>query len=561
MNLKALLFDTRSIQRYVYSSNQLRTNIGASYLVDHVFQDRLLQTLRDVMNKDGADEVDEDTWKKNDNPDWTVMEKKCRIAYIGGGNALVLFRDDDVLWDTVSLIVTEFTKGLLETHPGLRTGAAMGTMRLDPQGHFLDESEEIVTDGDDLRHPLRQLVIQLKEWQGSVFPETNAPYTGLTQLCPEIGEAAVWWDNDKNKQHFCSLEIAAKRKAGAKAKNHIQEKLREADSSGAWDTFFQNYDFPDELEKLGQKETESYIAIVHIDGNNMGEKFADKETLTKRKNLSLALSKKTAQAFGALLKGVVGEYETYEGFLELGKDKEGRKFLPVRPLVLGGDDMTFICTAKLALRYTSRVMEAMLDAAGGGESVDTCAGIAIQPANYPFFRGYMLAEQACAAAKNEMRKLREEEEDKEDKKMKKSCWLDFVIRHGEQAPDLSQIREQEYKAPAGDMHFGPYRVDAEAAASEERALANLVAGLNELKKESRLAMNKIKGLRDAVSKNEAERGKILQRLREEKVGLPDVPAWKEYEKTLWKDKRTPYIDLIEMMDYYEPEGGTANGER
>lgn len=558
MNLKALLFDTRSIQRYVYSSNQLKTNIGASYLVDQVFQKRLLKTLQDVMNKDGADEVDEETWKKNDNPDWTVMGKKCRIGYIGGGNALVLFRDDDVSWDTVSLVVTEFTKGLLETHPGLRTGAAMGTIRLDAQGHFLDENEEIVTDGDDLRHPLRQLVIQLKEWQGSVFPETNAPYTGLTQLCPEIGEAAVWWDNDKNKKHFCSLEIAAKRQAGAKAKNHIQGKLREADSSGAWDTFFQNYDFPDELEKLGQKETENYIAIVHIDGNNMGEKFADKETLTKRKNLSLALSKKTAQAFGALLKGVVGEYETYEGFLELGKDKEGRKFLPVRPLVLGGDDMTFICTAKLALRYTSRVMEAMLDAPGGGESVDTCAGIAIQPANYPFFRGYMLAEQACAAAKNEMRKLREE---KEDKKVDKSCWLDFVIRHGEQAPDLSQIREQEYKAPAGDMHFGPYRVDAEAAASEERALANLVAGLNELKKESRLAMNKIKGLRDAVSKNEAERGKILQRLREEKVGLPDVPAWKEYEKTLWKDKRTPYIDLIEMMDYYEPEGGTANGER
>lgn len=556
MNLKALLFDTRSIQRYVYSSNQLKTNIGASYLVDHVFQDRLLQTLRDVMNKDGADEVDEDTWKTNDNPDWSVMEKKCRIGYIGGGNALVLFRDDNVSWDTVSLVVTEFTKGLLETHPGLRTGAAMGMMRLDAEGHFLDENEKRLTDEEfeTDKNGLTALVHQLKQRQGTVFPETNAPYTGLTQLCPEIGEAAVWWDNDKNKKHFCSLEIAAKRKAGAKAKDHIRNKLQAEDPSEDWETFFNNYDFPNELEKLGQKETESYIAIVHLDGNNMGEKFASKETLTARKNLSLALSKKTAQAFGALLKGIVGEYETYEGFLALGKDKDGRKFLPVRPLVLGGDDMTFICTAKLAIRYTSRVIEAMLDAADGEESVDTCAGIAIQPANYPFFRGYMLAEQACDAAKKEMRALR-------DKGTGKSCWLDFVIRHGEQAPDLSQIREQEYKAPAGDMHFGPYRVDAAAAASDERALANLVVGLNELKKESRLAMNKIKGLRDAVSKNEAERGKFLQRLREEKVGLPDIPAWQEYKETLWKSNRTPYIDLIEMMDYYEPEGGTANGER
>ena len=40
--LKALLFDTRSIQRYIYSGDELRTNIGASYIVDRVFQDILI---------------------------------------------------------------------------------------------------------------------------------------------------------------------------------------------------------------------------------------------------------------------------------------------------------------------------------------------------------------------------------------------------------------------------------------------------------------------------------------------------------------------------------------
>ncbi len=561
MEFKALLFDTRSIQRYIYSSNQLKTNIGASYLVDQVFQEHLLKTLRDVMNKDGVDEVDAETWEEVDNPDWTAMGKKCRIGYIGGGNALVLFRKD-VLDKVIGDVVTEFTKGLLETHPGLRTGAAIGTMRLDAEGHFLDENEVIVKSGDDPRHPLRQLVVQLKGWQSSVFPETNVPYTGLTQLCPEIGESATWWW-DKGKKHFCSLEIAAKRKAGDKAKEHIRNKLNVADPSGDWETVFANYDFPDELEKLGQKETENYIAIVHIDGNNMGVRFADKETLTERKNLSRTLSQKTARAFGTMLEKVIDEYKTYEGFLKLGKDREGRKILPVRPLVLGGDDMTFICTAKLALRFTKRVMEAMLNGNDGEERVDTCAGVAVQPANYPFFRGYMLAEQACDAAKKEMRALR-------DKGTEQSCWIEFVIRHGEQAPDLSQIREQEYKAPAGNMHFGPYRVDAPEG--NGRDISSLIAGLNDLKgankqekgdrkKEERLAMNKIKELRDVISKSEDERGKFLRRLRESRGSLPDVPAWKDYKETLWKDGRTPYIDLIEMMDYYEPEGGNANGEK
>ena len=38
----ALLFDTRSIQRYIYSGDRLRTNVGASYIVDRLFLDVLI---------------------------------------------------------------------------------------------------------------------------------------------------------------------------------------------------------------------------------------------------------------------------------------------------------------------------------------------------------------------------------------------------------------------------------------------------------------------------------------------------------------------------------------
>ena len=50
--------------------------------------------------------------------------------------------------------------------------------------------------------------------------------------------------------------------------------------------FMENAVFPSELDKLGQKETENYIAVVHIDGNNMGKKFADLTTLSAYKNKS-----------------------------------------------------------------------------------------------------------------------------------------------------------------------------------------------------------------------------------------------------------------------------------
>ena len=35
----AIFLDTRSIQKYVFASNKLKTNAGASYLVDSIFSD------------------------------------------------------------------------------------------------------------------------------------------------------------------------------------------------------------------------------------------------------------------------------------------------------------------------------------------------------------------------------------------------------------------------------------------------------------------------------------------------------------------------------------------
>ncbi len=538
MELKALLFDTRSIQRYIFSSNRLKTNIGASALVDQVFQEKLLAVLQEIF---GSEQVDADTWEKVDAPDWEQMPMKCRIGYIGGGNAFVLFQED-VPKTEIQKVVTLFTKRLLCSHPGLHTGVAYGKIGLDKDGNFFDETGAKVDDGNDHRHPLRKMVLQLKERQRTVFPETNVPYTGLTQLCTELGEAATRWDEGE----FRSFEIVAKRKAGDAVINHILGKLQEVLPADSWQDLSDNYAFTDDLSKLGQMDAESYIAIVHIDGNNMGAKFAECKTLTERKNRSRDLAKTTARAFAAMLEETLAEYDDYKGFLHLGYEK-GKRLLPVRPLVLGGDDMTFLCTAKLALRFARRVMDTMMR-----EGVDTCAGIVIQPENYPFFRGYMLTEAVCGEAKKEMRAL------KEEGGAAQSCWLDFLIRHGEQAPDLQGIRAEEYVASAGNLHFGPYRVDG--TKEDERALSNLTMGLNKLKQEGSLAKNKIKELRDVIQQDIHRRKIFLRRLWERKSQLPQVDAWKDYEAELWSDGRTPYVDLIEMLDYYEPEGGIANGK-
>jgi len=67
----AILFDTMSIQQYVFGSNKLKDNLGASYIVEHIY---------DYLKE-----------KSDANPN------DLEIGYIGGGNALVFIISEEKL--------------------------------------------------------------------------------------------------------------------------------------------------------------------------------------------------------------------------------------------------------------------------------------------------------------------------------------------------------------------------------------------------------------------------------------------------------------------------------
>ena len=567
IKLQAILFDTRSIQKYIFASNRLKTNIGASFLVESAFSRELLHVLRERF---GEGEVDDVTWREVESPDWTKMEQKCRIGYIGGGNALVLFSEETTDEELVE-VIRSFTKRLLWTTPGLRTGAARGEMVLEADGAYrvtrvkrADGEEEAI---DDLTH----LVRKLKAQQNLFFPAVSLPYTGLTLSCEASAETANVYDVDdvRKESRFLSWEVkrkllAARQKGGviAPAEEALLDKLRSIlrTQALAGETLppsrvramsdpeelareLQKYAFPSEFEKLGQKETEDYMAIVHIDGNNMGEKFRDCSTLTKRKNMSRAVYWKTVLAFCTLLADILDDYAAMHEHLSLEEADDGKMLLPIRPIVLGGDDMTFVCTAKYALSFTRTIMEALNDL-----GIDTCGGVSILPTAYPFFRGYEIAEQLCGAAKSKMRAMRAEGS---------SCWLDFAILHGEQPPTLEQIREQQYSGKCGAMHFGPYRVDGDASTPE--CVGNLIEAVRQfVQGEGRMPMNKIKELRSVLAAGRHEHAQFMAQYRRliasgGAMRLPEIAAWSSYRESLWQEGRTPYVDAIEMIDFYVPE--------
>ena len=545
MSEQAILFDTRSIQRYIFSGNTLKTNIGASYLVDHIFGDILLGKVLSPEHRDKYEisSVDFTSWQTAAEPVKT-LPADCYVAYIGGGNALLLFRkkEDDYRKD----IVTAFTMQLLVDCPGLKTGAAIGDIDL-------SSSEKFQTS-------LNQMYALLKQNQNTVFPRVNVPYTGLTLACDVNGEAANFYDTegliDKTPRFF-SQEVRAKTQAAMDANIELRSKFKEQ-LGGV-------YHFPMELDKLGQQEPKNDIAIVHIDGNQMGVRFSSCQNLAERSQLSREVKEQTEKAFANLLDTITKEYSKYKEFLDLKNN-----YLPIRPLILGGDDVTFVCPAQMAITYAKRFMDFMnqdlgILTVGGSKQISSCAGVAILPTAYPFFRGYQLAEQLCDAAKAKSRKDAS------------TCWLDFAILHGEQAPELSQIRQNEYTGALGNMHFGPYRVDDDtdkyaltalircASVFRDALPSSKVKGMgfvreydHRKKNEIILPSSKVKGMRFVLQHGKADIHTFMEQWHHQNLEMPDIPQWENYTSELWYGAdgaplETPYVDAIEMMDYIIPE--------
>lgn len=540
MELKALLFDTRSIQKYIFSSSRLKTQIGASYLVDRVFDDVLLPVIREVC---GAAELDDATWREVVSPDWTAMPQKARVAYIGGGNAMILLRAD--AGEAAAEIVRRFSKELLVRCPGLQTGAAIGTVDLASDGSWPPKMANRTA-----------LVLKLKEQQNTAFPLTTIPYTGLTLAADGADETATSYDTSRKRyiaeSEAAKLRVATPRPEGgalqpARAEQALLEKLAGILTDEEKSRFMENAVFPSELDKLGQKETENYIAVVHIDGNNMGKKFADLTTLSAYKNKSQEIRTATIRAFAEL---VLSMKEDSFPFLAQRKDAEGKRYLPVRPLILGGDDMTFVCAAKVAFDCTEFIMKSLL-----AKGVDTCAGVAILPTAYPFFRGYEIAEQLCDSAKGRMRKLANE---REGRREEASCWLDFLRLHGEQAPTLAEIRRQEYRAALGSLHFGPYRIDGESHYAFTR-LRELAEGLAKS-----LPSSKLKDLRAVLQHGEHEAEKYLEQIRHDGYALPQPAGWEAYAAHLWQEHsgrmRTPFVEAIELLEFLPPRNAHEGKE-
>lgn len=263
----------------------------------------------------------------------------------------------------------------------------------------------------------------------------------------------------------------------------------------------EGYQFPREFSELAGAD--NFIAVVHIDGNAMGKRVdgiyrsaGDDWTACceKLRRFSAGIQRDFEAAF----------QQTVEELIRQGHC--GDHVLPIRPVILAGDDVCFVTAGNLGLEC-ARVFLEKLTARSNEEDrlpYAACAGVALVHQKYPFHQAYQLSEELCSSAKQFGAKLNGEG---------KVSALDWHIEFGQLKENLAQIRADYRTEDGGVLSLRPVAVVLpEESGDPDLRTYDFFRGLCKAMQGEygKTARGKIKDLRTAFKQGELESRFFLQ---------------------------------------------------
>ena len=484
------LIGTASIQTYLFRSNRLKENLGASWVV------------ADALERWGRA-----PWSS------TYQQK----VFIGGVNAALIFAGLEI----AKKALREWSTELLKDAPGLRVLAV----------------HEAFQPGE-LSHAFRRA-------QRALFLSENRAAHGwelgslpVVRPCESTGMAASEFEDGQ----WLSAEAAAKRRAAVAANSDFSKRY-----SAALETGTVRYQLSEQLDDLRDDEGASQIAIVHADGNGVGqildgiieEAGSDEQRISRLAAASLAIKTLAQQAFVATLRDLTAALPK----LELQGIQSNTGMYPVRPIIDGGDDLTFICHGKLALTLTARYLrhferEAANQMVPLGVSLTSCAGVLIMPGKFPFARGYQLAEQLAASAKASRKRADGS-----------GSWLDFQLIMEGSDVSLGEFRRKAYHfttsdSPSNSLLRRPYRLEG----GEPRESWQGFEEKWKVFRSSAWPRSRAKLLFETLSKGPKFTEELLADWAASGLKLPE--PWTAEPLGGRTIQVTPYFDPLEFMDFH-----------
>ena len=418
------VYDTTGIQSFIFATNKLRENVGASILIRKVLVDYLEETLKEVFNDIGAN------GSEHVIVDWTVRRGKpleiasnpniyAEIIYVGGGNAYIAYKDKETYVSATKIFlykVYDYTVGI---------GIASAYTETDFTGGYNEQF-----------HQLQINLANAKGKNNRPIPAGNQPITtasiqtGLPITCYK--EYKIEGSDQPPEFEWMSAEQRLKCKA-------------RDDRYG--ENSIKNKEFSD-LE-YGN----SFLAVIHLDGNSMGNAIQEyskggdwNEIVPRIREMSLRITQLYEKAYSHVLKRLSKHCNI-----------ENTDDLPHIKIIGEGDDITCVMAGQYGLSFAAELLRT-IESSNNNDNIypfpkwkeirpgknkpriSACAGVVIYHSHYPFSAAYKIAEECCSNAKRYTRNA-----DKHTNGAVGS-FIDFHLHQSGAIIDLNQLRREQYQA-------------------------------------------------------------------------------------------------------------------
>lgn len=423
------MYDVRGKQDYIFRGRKLKEIVGGSLVIRDIFEDELFpaaKAYRDKMKNEK--EMDRDAIysykrsKENNNFDRNSFQKHIEAGYLGevvydgGGNCFILYKDK-ATYEGINKI---FTKRVLEKTYSLTVlCSCIEGVDFD---NYTNTREDQYGPGDREKLYLvnREREVRINsQLPAQVLPFTRVDYANSLPLydMEELVNARVTKES-KHKYNKYNT-IYGDKTNSVEFNSTINENVLDYIAS--------------------EKGTDSQIAVMYIDGNNIGDKKKSIAKDGEEGRISYEVAIQRLRFFSAFIQKeyIDDRIEAIDKALEE-KYKEEKGGYKRRLVIHAGDEINIILNAHDVVDAVKAYF------CGMKSDSSACAGVAIFKSHIPYADAYRIAEQCCENCKALMK----------DKHVEEANLFDFHYCQGMIGTDLEDIRGRE----VGDIISKPWFV-------------------------------------------------------------------------------------------------------
>ncbi|MBD2451578.1 hypothetical protein H6G76_31570 [Nostoc sp. FACHB-152] len=463
-----VLIETSGNQNYIFSTNKLKENIGASELTYRAGTKWVLEAVEKVSKthpclslfKNGQqlrDNLLNETLNPAIAPNNNVG---VEVIVSTSGKALLLVKEEKIAKEIIQYV----TLKALKEAPGLDICGVIHKFEWD--NHNLGEiNRKIHREFANIR---------------SQKPANDLRFLRLPMIdeCSTSGLPASLIDN--SEINYSSVVSCSKRNYSEQGLERIRELIKQEKP---------NLNFPKSIRELinyfeSESSEREWLSVIHADGNGLGEIFLKFEEYIKNDNKTCAEANRS----------YVEKLRHFSINLDICTEKafdtaidafefSNQKLVTVIPLVLGGDDLTVVCDGKNAIKFTkiflnsfeqetaeNQIISEIAAKALKVSRLSACAGIAIIKPKFPFSSAYQLAEKLMQSAKEVKKKVTHPETNQPYP----CSAFDFHILYDSSNVDFKSIRSK-LETKSGNivtqkLHNRPYVVTDDKEIQETKGL-------------------------------------------------------------------------------------------